>query len=99
MPAFSDASVQECEPDRRPGATAAPCRLQIVSEPAALSRVLDRLTVLDLLPNVLHFQQQEAGDAVFQLEWKDLEASRALNLRDRLAQIPAVRTVRFVEAD
>lgn len=74
-----------------------PCRLHIVAEPATLLRVLDRLAVLNLLPNELHFQRTDEKFAVFQLGWNDVEPSRATNLRDRLAQIPAVHIIRFVD--
>ncbi len=78
-------------------AVVTPCRLEIVLEPAALLRVLDRLVVLDLLPNVRCLRRPETGDAVVRLEWADIGMANAVNLRDRLAQIPAVRTVCLVE--
>lgn len=72
-------------------------RLHLVLEPTALLRVLDRLAVLDLLPNALCFRRPEAGNAVLQLEWDEIDESKAVNLRDRLAQFPAVCMVDFIE--
>ncbi len=73
----------------------APSRLLVVLEPTALLRVLDRLVVLDLLPDALRFEQQQSGAAVLQLEWEHIDPSKAMNVRDRLAQIPAVVTAEF----
>lgn len=75
----------------------APSRLDVVLEPAALLRVLDRLVVLDLLPDVLRFERPKHGDAVLQLEWEDIDAAKAVNLRDRLSQFPSVRKVSLMQ--
>lgn len=72
--------------------------MHICLEPAALLRVLDRLVVQDLLPNTLHFQHCDGSDATLQLQWDDMIPSKAANLRDRLAQMPAVCEVGIVES-
>jgi hypothetical protein len=76
-----------------------PSRLDVVLEPAALLRVLDRLVVLDLLPDVLRFERPKKGDAVLQLEWENIDAAKAVNLRARLAQLPSVVMVCPLETE
>lgn len=73
----------------------APSRLCIVLEPAAVLRVLDRLVVLDLLPNALNYRRLDSGDAEVQMEWDDIDHAKMINLRDRLTQLPAVSAVRL----
>ncbi len=69
-------------------------RLHIVLEPAGLLRIVDRLVVLDLMPQRLSFRVRKSGAATLIVQLDSLDAARQENLIARLEQIPAVTSVR-----
>lgn len=97
MPELKRDCMLEASP-RMAADMAAPSHLCLVLEPAALSRVLDRLAVLDLIPDTLCFERRHAGEAILQMAWDDFDAAKAANLRDRLAQFPSVSAVVLMES-
>lgn len=68
-------------------------RLQILLESAALSRVLDRLCVLGIVPRVLTLRRDETGRGELRVELDLLSPQLSESLIARLGQIPAVVSV------
>jgi len=68
-------------------------RLQLHLESMTLSRVLDRLAVLGLVPRVVAFRRGTDGQGRLRLTLDAMAPPQAANLIARLEQIPAVVVV------
>lgn len=70
-------------------------RLNIHLEPSGLTRVLDRLAVLGIVPRTMSFHRGQANGNMLFLELDGLSDTTRQNLVLRLEQIPAVQKVRI----
>jgi hypothetical protein len=73
--------------------TPRPVRLRILLEPAGLLRVLDRLSVLGLVPHRLLFRSRDVHESTLWLELDPLDVEACRTLTARIEQIPTVASV------